>query len=78
MENTRQVFPDIHYAEDAYDCAAGADFIVLATEWNEFRALDLSKLAAAVRTRNMIDLRNVYDPRELRAAGWEYTGVGRP
>src|SRR5262249_19305599 len=78
MDNTRQVFPDIHYAEDAYDCAAGADFVVLATEWNEFRALDLSKLAAAVRTRNMIDLRNVYDPKELRAAGWDYTGVGRP
>ena len=78
MDNTRQVFPEIHYAEDAYDCAAGADFVVLATEWNEFRALDLSKLATAVRTRNMIDLRNVYDPKELRAAGWDYTGVGRP
>ncbi|HKF42408.1 MAG TPA: UDP-glucose/GDP-mannose dehydrogenase family protein [Thermoanaerobaculia bacterium] len=78
MENTRQIYPDLHYAEDAYDCASGADFVVLATEWNEFRALDLSKLAHAVRTRNMIDLRNVYDPRELRAAGWDYTGVGRP
>ena len=77
MENTRAVFPDIHYAADAYDCAAGADFVVLATEWNEFRALDLSKLAAAVKTRNMIDLRNVYDPTELRNAGWSYTGVGR-
>jgi UDPglucose 6-dehydrogenase len=77
MENTRAVFPDIHYAADAYDCAAGADFVVLATEWNEFRALDLSKLAAAVKARNMIDLRNVYDPTELRNAGWTYTGVGR-
>jgi UDPglucose 6-dehydrogenase len=77
MENTRAVFPDIHYAADAYDCAAGADFVVLATEWNEFRALDLSKLAAAVKARNMIDLRNVYDPTELRNAGWSYTGVGR-
>jgi UDPglucose 6-dehydrogenase len=77
MENTRAVFPDIHYAADAYDCAAGADFVVLATEWNEFRALDLSRLAAAVKTRNMIDLRNVYDPTELRNSGWSYTGVGR-
>ena len=77
MENTKAVFPDIHYAADAYDCAAGADFVVLATEWNEFRALDLSKLAAAVANRNMIDLRNVYDPTELRNAGWTYTGVGR-
>jgi UDPglucose 6-dehydrogenase len=77
MDNTKAVFPDIHYAADAYDCAEGADFVVLATEWNEFRALDLSRLAAAVKTRTMIDLRNVYDPTELRNAGWSYTGVGR-
>jgi UDPglucose 6-dehydrogenase len=77
MENTKAVFPQLHYAKDAYDCAAGADFVVLATEWNEFRALDLEKLARAARSRTMIDLRNVYDPGELRAAGWSYTGVGR-
>jgi UDPglucose 6-dehydrogenase len=77
MENTRALFPQLHYASDAYDCALGADFVVLATEWNEFRALDLEKLARAVRARTMIDLRNVYDPDELRAAGWNYTGVGR-
>ena len=77
MENTKAVFPQLHYARDAYDCARGADFVVLATEWNEFRALDLDDLAGAVRSRTMIDLRNVYDPRELRAAGWNYTGVGR-
>jgi UDPglucose 6-dehydrogenase len=77
MENTRALFPQLHYAKDAYDCAAGADFVVLLTEWNEFRALDLDTLAQAVRSKTMIDLRNVYDPRELRAAGWSYTGVGR-
>jgi UDPglucose 6-dehydrogenase len=77
MENTKAVFPQLHYARDAYDCARGADFVVLATEWNEFRALDLDDLAGAVRSPTMIDLRNVYDPKELRAAGWNYTGVGR-
>ncbi len=77
MENTKPLFPQLHYARDAYDCAQGADFVVLATEWNEFRALDLEKLARAVRSRTMIDLRNVYAPGELRAAGWDYTGVGR-
>jgi UDPglucose 6-dehydrogenase len=77
MESTKAVFPQLHYARDAYDCARGADFVVLATEWNEFRALDLEQLAGAVRSRTMIDLRNVYDQRELRAAGWNYTGVGR-
>ena len=78
MEGTKAVFPQLHYAKDAYDCAAGADFVVLATEWNEFRALDLAALARVVRSRTMIDLRNVYDPKEMRAAGWSYTGVGRP
>jgi UDPglucose 6-dehydrogenase len=78
MECTRVLFPQLHYARDAYDCADGADFVVLATEWNEFRALDLSELARAVRSKTMIDLRNVYDPKEMLAAGWSYTGVGRP
>ena len=77
VENTKAVFPQLDYARDAYDCARGADFVVLATEWNEFRALDLEQLGDAVRSRTMIDLRNVYDPKELRAAGWSYTGVGR-
>ncbi len=77
MANARAVHPDVHYAKDAYDCAAGADFLVLATEWNEFRALDLRRLAGLLRRPTMIDLRNVYEPREMRAAGWTYAGVGR-
>jgi UDPglucose 6-dehydrogenase len=77
MENARALHPDLHYARDAYECAEGADFLVLATEWNEFRALDLSRLAGLLRTRTMIDLRNVYDPKEMKAAGWKYVGVGR-
>ena len=78
MPGTRLVHPDLYYARDAYDCAAGADFVVLATEWNEFRALDLARLAGLLTSRTMIDLRNVYDPKEMRAAGWKYACVGRP
>jgi UDPglucose 6-dehydrogenase len=78
MENTKAIFPQLAYAKDAYDCATGADFVVLATEWNEFRALDLDALGRALTGRVMVDLRNVYDPKEMRAAGWSYTGVGRP
>jgi UDPglucose 6-dehydrogenase len=78
MDNTRAQLPQLHYARDAYDCADGADFLVLATEWNEFRALDLDQLAARLKSKIMIDLRNVYEPSEMRAAGWNYTGVGRP
>ncbi|HTY41507.1 MAG TPA: UDP-glucose/GDP-mannose dehydrogenase family protein [Thermoanaerobaculia bacterium] len=77
MPGARAVHPRVHYATDAYDCAAGADFVVLATEWNEFRKLDLPRLGANLRARVMIDLRNVYDPKEMKAAGWHYTGVGR-
>ncbi len=77
MTNARAVHPDIHYAKDAYDCASGADFVVLATEWNAFRALDLARLGAALRSKTMIDLRNVYEPAEMRRAGWKYVGVGR-
>ena len=50
---------------------------MLATEWNEFRALDLERLARVMRSKTMIDLRNVYDPAEMQAAGWTYAGVGR-
>ncbi len=77
IENTRAVLPDLYYARDAYDCARGADFIVLATEWNEFRALDLELLAGLLKSKTMVDLRNVYEPKEMKAAGWNYTGVGR-
>jgi UDPglucose 6-dehydrogenase len=77
MSNTRAILPTVHFAEDAYDCAAGADFLVLATEWNEFRALDLGRLSAAMKSKTMIDLRNVYEPKAMREAGWTYTGVGR-
>jgi UDPglucose 6-dehydrogenase len=77
MPNTRALHPDLHYARDAYDCAEGADFLVLATEWNAFRALDLRRLERLLRSKTMIDLRNVYDPAEMKAAGWTYAGVGR-
>ncbi len=77
MPNTRAAFPDLHYAKDAYDAADGADFLVLATEWNAFRALDLGRLSRLLKTRTFVDLRNVYDPREMKAAGWKYVGVGR-
>lgn len=77
MESAKSVLPDLYYAPDVYDCAKGADFVVLATEWNEFRALDLDQLGRVLKSKTMIDLRNVYEPEEMRAAGWKYAGVGR-
>ena len=77
MANARAILPEVEYAKDAYDCAAGADFLVLATEWNAFRKLDLDRLASLLRTKTMVDLRNVYEPEEMRRLGWAYASVGR-
>ena len=77
MENAQKALEGVVYGRDAYDCAAGCDALVLATEWNEFRALDFSKLEKAMRGRVLVDLRNVYEPEEVRDLGWTYAGVGR-
>ncbi len=70
--------PGIHYADNALDAAAGADALVLLTEWNEFRALSPTRLRAAMAGDVLLDLRNVYDPEAMRAAGFRYQSIGRP
>jgi len=77
MENARKVLSGVVFAKDAYDCAEGCDALVLVTEWNEFRALDFGRLEKAMRGRVLVDLRNVYEPKEIRDLGWTYAGVGR-
>ncbi len=66
------------WRDDPYEAAEGADLLVLLTEWNEFRALDLGRMRGLMRGRLMVDLRNVYRPQEARAAGLDYVSVGRP
>jgi len=66
------------WVADPYEAAKGADAVVLLTEWNEFRALDLERLRAEMRGAVMVDLRNVYLPAEARDAGFSYVSVGRP
>jgi len=77
MEEARQVLPDIEYTEDEYAAAVGCDALVLATEWNQFRNLDWERMRSALRSRTVVDLRNIYDPAHMRAIGFAYTGVGR-
>ncbi len=78
MEQARPLLPAaIAYAPDALAAAEGADALLLLTEWNEFRALPPERLAAAMRGRVVVDLRNVYDPAAMRAAGFAYFGIGR-
>jgi UDPglucose 6-dehydrogenase len=64
-------------AADAYDAARGASAIVLITEWNEFRTLDLAKLKRLVKKPVLCDLRNIYDPAEVEGLGWTHVGVGK-
>jgi UDPglucose 6-dehydrogenase len=71
------MMPEILCVDDPYDACAGADCVVLMTEWNEYRALDLERLKSLVKTPVFVDLRNVYDPAAMRSAGFEYIGVGR-
>ena len=77
MEQTKAILPDIEYGKDAYDVAKGVDVLVLATEWNQFRRLDLQRIKGLLRTPIFIDLRNVYDPDQMRRLGFDYCGVGR-
>lgn len=77
MEAARPLLSDVTYTADAYDCAQGADAVVIVTEWNAFRALDLTRLRAAMAAPVMVDLRNVYTATDLARAGFAYTGIGQ-
>ncbi len=77
MEETKAVFPKIEFGKDAYEVARGADALVLATEWNQFRRLDLQRIKELLKKPVFIDLRNVYDPDQMKRLGFDYCGVGR-
>ena len=77
MEEARRVLPGISLAEDVYDAARGCDALVIATEWNQFRSLDWERIKKELRRPVVVDLRNVYEPDQMRGLGIEYTGVGR-
>jgi UDPglucose 6-dehydrogenase len=68
---------DVEFVANPYAAAEGSDALVIVTEWDEFRALDLHRIAAALRGKVLVDLRNVYDRRDAEAAGLIYYGVGR-
>jgi UDPglucose 6-dehydrogenase len=77
MENAKRALAHAEFCADAYEAAQGSDVLVLATEWNEFRMLDLDRLRSSMRKPAIVDLRNVYDPDEMERRGFQYTGVGR-
>ncbi|GGR51311.1 UDP-glucose 6-dehydrogenase [Actinoplanes ianthinogenes] len=78
MDNARRVHPELSYATSALDAARDADVVVLLTEWNEFREIEPSAMAAVVRRAKIVDGRHALVPAGWRAAGWEYRALGRP
>ena len=77
MEEAKHCLPNIEYAEDEYDAIRDADVLVIVTEWNQFRALDMDKVKSLLKSPKIADLRNIYEPEDMRELGFEYVGVGR-
>ena len=77
MEESKHYINGLEYAEDEYDAITGADALVIITEWNQFRALDMEKVRELLNAPKIADLRNIYEPADMRELGFEYVGVGR-
>ncbi len=76
-KEAQKILPEIEFAEDEYAAAAGADVLVFMTEWNQFRALDMVRIRSLMKVPRIADLRNIYEPADLREMGFQYVGVGR-
>ena len=77
LENFAKLFPQVTYCADPYQVAEGSDVLVLMTEWNQFRQLELDRIKSLLRSPKIVDLRNIYEPERMRHAGFQYMGVGR-
>lgn len=78
MEEAREIMTGVTWCSNAYDAIDGSDVLAIVTEWNEFRALDLSRTKDLMNDAVMVDLRNIYNPDEMVAAGFDYHCIGRP
>ena len=78
MENAKRVLKDIKYCEDPYETMAGADALLILTDWEDFKNLDLKKVSGLLKAPVIIDARNLYDPKKMKEAGFTYKSVGRP
>ena len=77
-EEAKHMLPGVKFCTDAYDAMTGADAVVIITEWNQFRNLDMKRMKSLLKAPVMIDLRNVYSPADMKAEGFSYTCIGRP
>ena len=78
MPQASKVLENVTFCKDVYDCAKGAHALVIVTEWEQFRALDLKEMASIMACSVIVDLRNIYSPEEVMRSGFHYCGVGRP
>ncbi len=77
LAEARHLLRDVDFKDDPYAAAAGADVLVIITEWDQFRALDLDRIKQLMKRPAMVDLRNIYKPDDMRARGFAYTSIGR-
>lgn len=77
IPNAKKILHSITYCKDSYETATNADILIIVTEWNEFRQLDLQKMKRLMKTQNLLDGRNIYEPSKARGVGLTYLGVGR-
>ena len=78
MEEAKHLLNGIDYAENAYSAVDSADAMVILTEWDQFRALDLERIKASLNGDVVVDLRNIYSPEDMSKRGFTYTSIGRP
>ena len=78
MEEAKQLLNGVVWCDDTYSTMEGADCLAIVTEWNEFRALDLGRVKSLLTQPLLVDLRNIYQPDEMKKAGFDYHSVGRP
>ena len=78
MEEARRMLTGVTFCDTAYETLDGADALTVLTEWNEFRALDMARVKSLLREPVVVDLRNIYEPKEMAAAGFSYSSIGRP
>lgn len=77
MDEAKKFLSDVEYCSDPYEVANNSDALVILTEWNQFRNLDIDKIRDLLKRPILIDMKNIYDPKKIKAAGIRYTGVGR-
>ncbi|MEK7186529.1 MAG: UDP-glucose/GDP-mannose dehydrogenase family protein [Patescibacteria group bacterium] len=77
MQSAKRIMPNINYVKDSYDAIVDTDLLIIITEWNEFNELDLKKIKNLMKSPNIVDARNLLDPKETRSLGFNYIGVGR-